>query len=165
MLGCPFLLVSQFGKTKVPLEGQDLVSSYQKRRHREWFRGPITWSSKIQRSVTTSTTEAEYHTLAHAAKEAVWLQNLLSQLKIQVDKSITLYGDNKGSIAPVQNPLFHARTKHIDVSTHYTRELHEQDSNNAVFTTQQPTSAALGGGWTSFATCLVPTCVLTHKRC
>lgn len=89
-------------------------------------KGPVTWSSKIQRSVTTSTTEAEYHALAYAAKEAVWLQNLLGQLKVQGNKSTLLYGDNNGSIALVQNPLFHAKTKHIDVSVHYTRELYKQ---------------------------------------
>ena len=42
--------------------------------------GAITWSSKMQRSISTSTTEAEYHALAYAGKEAVWIRNLLQQL-------------------------------------------------------------------------------------
>jgi len=87
--------------------------------------GPITWSSKMQRSVSTSTAEAEYHALAYAGKEAVWIRNLLQQLKQQQQEPTILYGDNQGAIALVKNPEFHARTKHIDVSAHYIRELEE----------------------------------------
>jgi hypothetical protein len=89
--------------------------------------GPITWSSKLQRSVSTSTTEAEYLALAHAGKEAVWIRSMLEQLHRfeQVSKPTTIYGDNQGALALVQNPEFHARTKHIDVSAHYVRELSE----------------------------------------
>jgi hypothetical protein len=88
---------------------------------------PITWSSKLQRSVSTSTTEAEYLALAHAGKEAVWIRSMLEQLHRfnHVDKATTIYGDNQGALALVQNPEFHARTKHIDVSAHYVRELAE----------------------------------------
>jgi hypothetical protein len=89
--------------------------------------GPITWSSKLQRSVSTSTTEAEYHALAHAGKEAVWIRNMLEQLHRfeHVNQPTTMHGDNQGALALVQNPEFHARTKHIDVSAHYVRELAE----------------------------------------
>jgi hypothetical protein len=94
--------------------------------------GPITWSSKLQRSVSTSTTEAEYLALAHAGKEAVWMRSMLEQLHRfeQVNKPTTIYGDNQGAIALVQNPEFHARTKHIDVSAHYVRELAEDQKIN-----------------------------------
>jgi hypothetical protein len=88
-------------------------------------KGAITWSSKMQRSISTSTTEAEYHALAYAGKEAVWIRSLLQQLGRQVLQSTMLYGDNQGAIALVGNPEFHARTKHIDVSAHYIRELAE----------------------------------------
>ena len=89
--------------------------------------GPITWSSKLQRSVSTSTTEAEYHALAHAGKEAVWIRSILAQLGFEdyVRKPTPIYGDNQGAIALIKNSEFHARTKHIDVSAHYVRELVE----------------------------------------
>jgi hypothetical protein len=89
--------------------------------------GPFTWSSKLQRSVSTSTTEAEYLALAHAGKEAVWIRSVHEQLHRfeYVEGPIKIYGDNQGAIALVQNPEFHARTKHIDVSAHYVRELAE----------------------------------------
>ena len=81
----------------------------------------------LQRSVSTSTTEAEYYAYAYAGKEAVWLRALLAQLGfIEYLQGPTLvYGDNQGAIALVKNPEFHARTKHIDVSAHYIRELVE----------------------------------------
>ena len=87
--------------------------------------GPISWSSKLQRSVTTSTTEAEYVALSYAAKEAVYVRRFLSQIGYEDNesKALTLYGDNKGAIALAKNPEFHARTKHIDVAIHYVREL------------------------------------------
>jgi hypothetical protein len=87
--------------------------------------GAITWSSKMQRSVSTSTTEAEYHALAYAGKEAVWIRMFLEQLGQQLNGPTIIYGDNQGAIALVENPEFHARTKHIDVSAHYIRELVE----------------------------------------
>jgi hypothetical protein len=87
--------------------------------------GAITWSSKIQRSVSTSTTEAEYHALGYAGKEAVWIRNLLRQLGFTQEQPTTIFGDNQGALALTDNPEFHPRTKHIDVSAHYIRELIE----------------------------------------
>jgi hypothetical protein len=56
--------------------------------------GAVTWSSKMQRSISTSTTEAEYHALAYAGKEAVWIRSLLQQLGQQTLEPTMLYGDN-----------------------------------------------------------------------
>jgi hypothetical protein len=55
----------------------------------------------------------------------VWIRSLLQQLDQQLSGPTTLYGDNQGAIALVENPEFHVRTKHIDVSAHYIRELAE----------------------------------------
>jgi hypothetical protein len=49
----------------------------------------------------------------------------LQQLGHQLKGPTTIYSDNQGAIALIGNPEFHARTKHIDVSTHYIRELAE----------------------------------------
>jgi hypothetical protein len=87
--------------------------------------GAITWSSKMQRSVLTSTAEAEYYALAYAGKEAVWIRNLLGQLGFAQDQPTTIYGDNQGALTLAENPEFYARTKYIDVSAHYIRELTE----------------------------------------
>ncbi|KAJ3520203.1 hypothetical protein NMY22_g12854 [Coprinellus aureogranulatus] len=84
--------------------------------------GAVSWSSKRQEIVTLSTTEAEYVALTHATKEAIWLQNLLSELFIN-DSFIplTLYSDNMGAIAIAKDDRFHARTKHIDIRYHFIR--------------------------------------------
>jgi hypothetical protein len=79
----------------------------------------------MQRSVSTSIAEAEYHALAYASKEAVWIRNLLGQLGFTQDQPTIIYGDNQGALALAENPEFHTRTKHIDVSAHYIRELAE----------------------------------------
>jgi transposase InsO family protein len=86
--------------------------------------GPISWSSKRQSVVATSTTEAEYIAAAHATKEAVWLQMLLRELgEIGSDiDHVKIRMDNTGAIALTKNPEFHQRTKHMDVRWHYIRE-------------------------------------------
>ena len=90
--------------------------------------GAITWSTRKQQSVATSTTEAEYMGLCNAAKEAVWLRNLLASLGFEeyAAQGTLIYGDNQGSLRLVANPEMHARSKHIDVQYHYVRELAEQ---------------------------------------
>ena len=88
------------------------------------------WNSKMQRSISTSTTEAEYYALAYAGKEVVWIRNLLQQLGQLVLEPTILYSNNQGGIALVGNPEFHARAKHIDVSIHYIKELAEDQMVN-----------------------------------
>ena len=89
--------------------------------------GAVSWSSKLQRTISTSTIEAEYGALAYASKEIVWIRSLLGQLGKGsfVQQSTPIFGDNQGSIALVKNPEFYARTKYIDVSVHYVREVAE----------------------------------------
>jgi hypothetical protein len=89
--------------------------------------GAISWSSKLQRSVTTSTTEAEYTGLSYSSKEAIWIRSFLEQLGYKQLEPTTIYGDNQSAIALVKNPELHVRTKHIDVAIHYVRELAEDN--------------------------------------
>lgn len=86
-----------------------------------------TWTSKKQRGVATSTTEAEYVALTEAAKTIVWTTRWLQEV-LQRDLPngpIRLLGDNKGSLALVKNPEHHQRTKHIDIQYHYVRQVYE----------------------------------------
>ena len=57
-----------------------------------------------------------------AACEIAWLRKLLQSLGCKVEKPITLYCDNMSSIQLANNPVFHARTKHIEVHYHYVQE-------------------------------------------
>lgn len=89
---------------------------------------PITWASKLQRTVSTSTTEAEYLALLYNAKEAIWIAELLYQIGYTSKaECLNIYCDNKAAIELSKNPVFHAKTKHIDVAAHFVRELVEDN--------------------------------------
>jgi len=83
--------------------------------------GAVSWSSKRQDTISLSTTEAEYVALTHAAKEAIWLRNLISELFTPIAGPITLHSDNQSAIALAKDDRFHARTKHIDIRYHFIR--------------------------------------------
>jgi Reverse transcriptase (RNA-dependent DNA polymerase)/Integrase core domain/GAG-pre-integrase domain len=86
--------------------------------------GAVSYQSKKQSTVATSTTEAEYMAVANAVKEVIWIQLLLKELGRygHVDGQDMLYSDNQAAIALAHNPEYHARTKHIDVQYHFIRE-------------------------------------------
>jgi ribonuclease HI len=88
--------------------------------------GPISWSSKRQPTVALSTAEAEYMALSAAAQEAKWLSMFMGELGFQQD-TITIYSDNQSAIAIANNPVHHARTKHIDLRHHFIRECVENN--------------------------------------
>src|SRR6202042_3370483 len=78
--------------------------------------GPISWKSKFQPTIALSTTEAEYMALCAAIQEGLWLRAFLSELCLPVSCSpIRIHEDNQGCIALANNPVLHARTKHIDI--------------------------------------------------
>ena len=58
---------------------------------------------------------------AHAAKEALWLRKLFSELCIS-NTSVPIYGDNQSALRLVKHPVNSARSKHIDVVHHFVRE-------------------------------------------
>jgi hypothetical protein len=83
--------------------------------------GAVSWGSKKQQSVATSTVEAEYIAASHAIKEGVWLGGLLEELGVPVS-GIELKMDNMGCIANLQNHVLSKYTKHISVCYHQARE-------------------------------------------
>jgi hypothetical protein len=84
--------------------------------------GVVSWSSKKQPTVALSNTEAEYRGATIIACEVVWLQKLLSDLGLSVNAHVVIYCDNISSILLANNPVYHARTKHIEVHYHFIRE-------------------------------------------
>lgn len=83
--------------------------------------GPITWCSQKQKTIALSTTEAEFVAACEAAKEILWLQQLLLELGENV-KYVSLYVDNQSAIKLISNPVYHKKTKHIDVKFNFIRE-------------------------------------------
>ena len=84
--------------------------------------GLVTWKSKRQALVTLSTAEAEYVALSEAAKEAIWIKRLITELQGSCGGA-TLREDNQAAIRIAENPELHARTKHIDVRYHWIRDV------------------------------------------
>ncbi|MCO5569475.1 hypothetical protein L7F22_023187 [Adiantum nelumboides] len=82
----------------------------------------ISWLSKKQPTVATSSCEAEYKAVLTATIECVWLRRLMADLGDGQDTANTIYTDSQSALAVARNPIFHARTKHIEVHYHYVRE-------------------------------------------
>ena len=76
---------------------------------------PLTWKSKSQRSVTLSSSEAEYMALSEVAKEIKFVYQLLQSIGIDIELPITVKVDNVGAIFMSENTLTSGRTKHVDV--------------------------------------------------
>lgn len=75
----------------------------------------ISWKSTRQKSVSRSSTEAEYRALANAAAEVIWVQNLLQDLGMPISQPPTLYCDNIGATYFCVNPIYHTRMKHLSL--------------------------------------------------
>jgi histone deacetylase 1/2 len=82
----------------------------------------ISWSARKQATVSRSSTEAEYKALADATAEMMWVQKLLTELRMQHPPAARLWCDNLGATYMTANPVFHARTKHIEIDFHFVRE-------------------------------------------
>lgn len=82
----------------------------------------ISWKSQLQPLVALSTTEAEYVAVTDAFKEAIWLQGLLKEIQLLQDK-VTVFSDSQSAIHLSKNPVYHERTKHVEVRYHYVRDL------------------------------------------
>lgn len=84
--------------------------------------GAISWKSRLQPTVSLSSTEAEYRATTEAGQEIAWLRNLLDFLKIRHPTPTVLCCDNQGAVDMTKKTVFHGRTKHIEVQYHWIRE-------------------------------------------
>lgn len=82
----------------------------------------INWTSRKQRVVARSSTEAEYRSLAYTTAEMLWLQQLIHELHAPITKQPMLLCDNVGAIFMSKNPVISTRSKHIALDFHFIRE-------------------------------------------
>ncbi|GJU85619.1 uncharacterized mitochondrial protein-like protein [Tanacetum coccineum] len=82
----------------------------------------ISWQSNKQTVVSRSSTEAEYRALADSTCEISWLKCLLHDLHVEIPTPTLMMCDNASTIALANNPIHHARTKHIEIDCHFVRD-------------------------------------------
>ncbi len=82
----------------------------------------VSWKSKKQTVVARSSAESEYRAMAYATCELVWLKHLLQELGFEHSSPMELMCDNQAATHIASNPVFHERTKHIEVDCHFVRE-------------------------------------------
>ncbi|KAL4178844.1 hypothetical protein AMTRI_Chr13g84220 [Amborella trichopoda] len=79
-----------------------------------------------QNTIALSSAEVEYISAISAACEAVWLKRILSNLPQKQNTPIAIFNDNMSAISMTKNPVFHSRSKHIEIRHHFIRELTEK---------------------------------------
>jgi ATP-binding cassette subfamily B (MDR/TAP) protein 1 len=84
--------------------------------------GCISWRSTLQKCVAQSTTEAEYVAVAEAAKEAVWLDKLVTEMGLPHD-IVNLHCDSQSALHLAVNQMMNCRVKHIDIRYHFLRQV------------------------------------------
>ena len=82
----------------------------------------VSWRSILQSTVALFTIEAEYMAMIEAMKEAIWLQGLLDDLRIDQDL-LKINCDSMSVIYLAKNQVYHARTKHKNIRFHFVREI------------------------------------------
>ena len=82
---------------------------------------PVCWSSHTQKTVTLSSTEAEYMSLSDTARQIRWIQSLFGKMGFKITKT-PLISNNMGSLFKASNPVVDKCTKHIDIKYHHILE-------------------------------------------
>lgn len=82
----------------------------------------ISWKFTKQRSVSRSSTEAEFGALANSVVEVMWVQNLLRELGVPLRSAPMLVTDNLSASYVCKNPVFHSRMKHLALDYFFVRE-------------------------------------------
>jgi len=82
---------------------------------------PISWKSNKQATVSLSSAEAEYRSIRMVVGELIWLRRILTEFNVPCDTPTPVYCDSQAAVHIARNPVFHERTKHIEVDCHFVR--------------------------------------------
>ena len=87
----------------------------------KWVRVPSRGIASVNKQ-RSDRVEAEYMANSHSTKEAIWLRQLMADVRCTQHDGTTIMCDNQGSMLLAKNPTHHSRTKHIDVQYNFIRE-------------------------------------------
>ncbi|XP_070004346.1 uncharacterized protein [Nicotiana sylvestris] len=83
---------------------------------------PISWKSKQQTSISLSSTEAEYRSMRRVVAEITWLVRIFDDLSIPISLHVPLHLESQAAIHIAKNPIFHERTKYVELDCHFVRQ-------------------------------------------
>ena len=83
---------------------------------------PISWKTKKQFVVARSFAEAKYRAMAATISEIIWLRRLMKELGATQTEAMTLHCDSQAALHIASNPVFHERTKHVEMDCYFVRE-------------------------------------------
>lgn len=86
----------------------------------------VSWRTKKQNTVACSYVEAEYRSMGSTTREILWLTYLLRDFNIEYTLSVSLMCDNNAALHIAANPVFHERTKHLELDCHVVREKYQK---------------------------------------
>jgi hypothetical protein len=97
----------------------------------------VSWSSRKQSCVALSMSEDEYVVACATSREAVWLRKLLSGLFGLGLEATCIWCDNKSCMKLSENPVFHDRSKHIEIRYYYIRDMVQRGAVRLQFVTTE----------------------------
>ena len=84
--------------------------------------GPIAWQSKLQTTVSTSSMQSEYQAMYAGMQELVWLRGVMAELSLPCVEPTPFFLDSQSAEDLALNPVYHKRSKHIEIKYHWVRE-------------------------------------------
>ncbi|KAM6590148.1 hypothetical protein CsatA_012753 [Cannabis sativa] len=105
----------------------------------------IAWKSQKQQTVSRSSIEVEYRSLANVVVELAWLKSLFTELHIHLSQPPVVWCDNLSTVLLTANPILHARTKHIELDLYFVKE---KVQSHQIAVKHVPTVDQLADGFT-----------------